>query len=194
MSAGRESLRALLCADLHAAASLKSGPEARRSLRTMGDVLVLPGTCAVVLHRLSAAAQQRGWHLSATAIAALNLVLFSTEIDPRARIGPGLVLAHPYGVVIGPATLGRDARLMGNVRVGGMPVDGPGPAGTPVVGDECWLFDGAVVVGEVRVGARAVVSTNAVVSRDVPADAVVFGDPARAIRYRSAPAPGVIAS
>lgn len=181
------SVGALLRADMAAAASLKGcGPFPSR--RALADVLTLPGTWAVLIHRLSAALHRRGHRLIAFALASLDAVLFSTDIHPSAKIGPGLVLAHPYGVVIGPATVGREARLMGNVRIGGMAADATGEIGTPVLGDDCWLFDGAVVIGDVRVGDRSVVSTNAVVTRDLPANAIGFGDPARVIRYRSSPA------
>ena len=49
-----------------------------------------------------------------------------------------------------------------------------------VVEDGASLGSGAVVLGGVRVGTRAIVGAGAVVTRDVPPDAVVAGVPARA--------------
>jgi UDP-2-acetamido-3-amino-2,3-dideoxy-glucuronate N-acetyltransferase len=41
---------------------------------------------------------------------------------------------------------------------------------------------GATILGNVRIGARAIVGAGSVVTRDVPADATVAGNPARVIR------------
>jgi len=56
------------------------------------------------------------------------------------------------------------------------------------VGNNVWIGYGACVLRGVTVGDNAVIATNAVVTRDVPANAVVGGVPARVIRMREAPA------
>ena len=50
------------------------------------------------------------------------------------------------------------------------------------IGDDVWLGAGAVVLPGVTIGDRAVVGAGSVVTRDVPADAVVAGNPARPMR------------
>jgi acetyltransferase-like isoleucine patch superfamily enzyme len=56
-----------------------------------------------------------------------------------------------------------------------------------VVGSNVWIGYGACVLRGVRVGDNAVIGTNAVVTRDVPANAVVGGVPAKLLRMREAP-------
>lgn len=56
-----------------------------------------------------------------------------------------------------------------------------------VVGANVWVGYGAAFLRGVTVGDNAVVGTSAVVARDVPANAVVAGVPARVIRMREAP-------
>jgi len=56
------------------------------------------------------------------------------------------------------------------------------------VGSNVWIGYGACVLRGVRVGDNAVIGTNSVVTRDVPANAVVGGIPARIIRMRETPA------
>jgi acetyltransferase-like isoleucine patch superfamily enzyme len=56
-----------------------------------------------------------------------------------------------------------------------------------VVGSNVWVGYGACVLRGVRVGDNAVIGTNAVVTKDVPANAVVGGVPAKVIRMREAP-------
>lgn len=50
------------------------------------------------------------------------------------------------------------------------------------VGDDVWIGGRAVVNPGVTIGDRAVIGSGAVVTRDVPADTFVGGNPARAIR------------
>ncbi|MEU9337725.1 sugar O-acetyltransferase [Streptomyces sp. NPDC048290] len=65
----------------------------------------------------------------------------------------------------------------------------PGPrrdkleAARPItVGDNVWLGGGAIVLPGVTIGDNAVIGAGAVVTRDVPADTVAVGNPARAVR------------
>jgi acetyltransferase-like isoleucine patch superfamily enzyme len=55
------------------------------------------------------------------------------------------------------------------------------------VGSNVWIGYGACILRGVRVGDNSVVGTNSVVTRDVPANAVVGGVPARVLRMRAAP-------
>ena len=55
------------------------------------------------------------------------------------------------------------------------------------VGSNVWIGYGACILRGVRVGDNAVVGTNSVVTKDVPANAVVGGVPARVLRMREAP-------
>ena len=62
-------------------------------------------------------------------------------------------------------------------------------AGRPItVGDDCWLGGGVIVCPGVEIGDRSVIGAGAVVTRDIPADSVAVGNPARVIR--TLPRPG----
>jgi len=56
--------------------------------------------------------------------------------------------------------------------------------GDLVIGNDVWLGNGATVMPGIRIGDGAVVAAGAVVTRDVPAYAVVAGNPARLVRFR----------
>jgi acetyltransferase-like isoleucine patch superfamily enzyme len=51
-----------------------------------------------------------------------------------------------------------------------------------VIGNNVWIAAGATVIGGVTIGDHAVVAAGSVVTKDVPADTLVGGNPARVIR------------
>jgi acetyltransferase-like isoleucine patch superfamily enzyme len=55
------------------------------------------------------------------------------------------------------------------------------------VGNNVWIGYGACILRGVSIGDNSVIGTNSVVTKDVPANAVVGGIPARIIRMREAP-------
>jgi acetyltransferase-like isoleucine patch superfamily enzyme len=56
-----------------------------------------------------------------------------------------------------------------------------------IVGSNVWIGYGACILRGVRVGDNSVIGTNAVVTKDVPANTVVGGVPAKVLRTREAP-------
>jgi maltose O-acetyltransferase len=84
-----------------------------------------------------------------------------------------------HHVMIGPAVQIYTAAhlLQAEVRIQGWEVANP-----IVIEENVWLGGGAIVLPGVRIGRNAVVGAGAVVSRSVPANTVVAGNPARVIR------------
>jgi acetyltransferase-like isoleucine patch superfamily enzyme len=50
----------------------------------------------------------------------------------------------------------------------------------------CWVGNNCVVTGGITVGAGAIVGANSVINRDVPAETIVMGNPARLVRRKTA--------
>ena len=59
-----------------------------------------------------------------------------------------------------------------------------GGANSVIVGDNCSFGQGAKVLGAVRIGNNVNVGANAVVTHDIPDNAVVGGVPARVIKIK----------
>jgi len=53
-----------------------------------------------------------------------------------------------------------------------------------VIGEDCWVGAGAVILPGVTLGRGVVVGANAVVTKNVPDYAIVAGNPARILKYR----------
>jgi acetyltransferase-like isoleucine patch superfamily enzyme len=62
----------------------------------------------------------------------------------------------------------------------------PGKCSPIVIEDDVWLAARVTVLKGVRIGRGAIVAAGAVVTRDVPADAIVGGVPARILKYKNA--------
>ena len=46
-----------------------------------------------------------------------------------------------------------------------------------------WIGGGAIILGGVSIGDNAVIGAGSVVTKDIPANAIAVGNPARVIRY-----------
>lgn len=107
-------------------------------------------------------------------------VFTGSDIDPQARIGTGVKLPHPNGVVIhGKAVIGDHCMIMQQVTVGQLEEDF-----APVIGAGAYIGAGAKVLGKIVIGDRARIGANAVVLCDVPADGTAVGIPARIVEHQ----------
>jgi maltose O-acetyltransferase len=59
---------------------------------------------------------------------------------------------------------------------------GKASAAPVVIGDDCWLGGGAIILPGVRIGKAAVIGAGSVVTRDIPEGVVAVGNPCRAIK------------
>ncbi len=98
------------------------------------------------------------------------------EIAVGGDIGGGLYIAHPRGVVVVPHQMGENCSVIANVTIGMR-------TGHifPIIGDNVFIGAGARVLGDLKVGNNAQIGANAVVIKDVPADATVVGIPGKVI-------------
>ena len=139
-------------------------------LRVVAAVLTSRGVQVCLLHRLAHAAAKGGLVPVSVVLMRISQLLFGVDIHYRAVVGPGLVLRHPAGIVIGrDVVIGRRVRVFQHVTLGNRLSGGPDrPDGMPVIGDDVHLFAGCVVLGPVHVGHGASVGANAVLLQDCP--------------------------
>ncbi len=86
-------------------------------------------------------------------------------IGNRCLFGPNV---HLYA-----ATHPLDAGIRGTLLENGKPIS---------IGNDVWVGGGAIICPGVTIGDRAVIAAGAVVTKDVPSDVVVGGNPARFIK------------
>jgi acetyltransferase-like isoleucine patch superfamily enzyme len=131
----------------------------------------------------------------------------AAHADPELVVGDGTFIGHDCGFhVAGSVRIGKNCLIAQAVRFydfDGHPLDAakrrahvppaPEEVRPVVVGDDVWIGTTAVVLKGVTIGDRSVVAAGAVVSRDVPPDVVVAGNPARIVKHL-APAAEVAAA
>jgi serine O-acetyltransferase len=102
-------------------------------------------------------------------------IVTAADIPINSKLGAGLLLPHPTGVVIHPdARIGPDCLILSCVTIGTGPI-----RGVPVLGVHVDVGTGAKILGGVQIGDRAVIGAGAVVLKDVRPGATVVGVPAR---------------
>lgn len=151
--------------------------------RVLWNVCVDSGLRSTLYLRVQLMFQDLGLGPLARVMSRLNMTSHALDVVVGARIGPGLVMRHPSGIVIGHKTVvGSNATIMQGVTLGQRDLTAKGPdAGNPVIDDGATLGCGAVILGSVRIGANAVVGACSLVLSDVPPGATAVGVPAKVL-------------
>ena len=153
-------------------------PAARHTLEIL---TCYPGVHAVLIHRVSHKLWRLGLKWAARLLSHIARFLTGIEIHPGATIGRRFFIDHGMGVVIGEtAEIGDDCTLYHGVTLGGTTWE-KGKR-HPTLANGVVIGAGAKVLGPITVGANARIGSNAVVVRDVPANATVVGIPGRVVQ------------
>ncbi|CAN6134490.1 CysE Serine acetyltransferase [Methylophilaceae bacterium] len=147
--------------------------------RTHWEILTTyPGVHALLMHRVAHFLWQKRLFWLARFSSHLARWLTGIEIHPGASIGHRVFIDHGMGVVIGEtAIIGDDCTLYHGVTLGGTSWN-KGKR-HPTLEKGVVIGAGAKILGPITLGAGAKVGSNAVVVKDVPANATAIGIPAR---------------
>ena len=131
---------------------------------------------AMSLHRVSFKLYRSGFHRLAALVRFLNVWIYGCKIPSHLHIGPqtrfaaGGLNLNLNGASIGDgSTIGTGVCMMRAFPYREL----------PVIGDRVYVSHGVKILGPVVVENDAVVQANAVVTKSVPAYAIVGGVPAR---------------
>ncbi len=148
--------------------------------RSRWEILLYPGVWAVGYHRLAHWLYEGKLYFLARVVNHWSRFFTAIDIHPGAKIGRNLFIDHGFTVIGETAEIGNDVTIYQNVTLGGTnPTNGVAGKRHPTIGDGVIIGSGAQVLGPIRVGARARIGANAVVTKEVPEGATMTGIPAR---------------
>jgi len=148
-------------------------------------ILTYPGVKAVLFHQIAHFFSVAKFNLIARVISQFSRFLTGIEIHPAAKIGKNFFIDHGMGVVIGETSeIGDNVTIYHMVTLGGISpsINSDNQRQVkrhPTLKDNVVIGSGAQVLGPITVGENAKVGANAVVTKDVPANAVMVGIPAK---------------
>ena len=100
---------------------------------------------------------------------------YGLEISPKAQIGAGLYLGHPYNITVGEdVVIGKNVNLHKGCTIGR--ASGK-KCGSPKIGDQVFVGINATIVGNIVIGNDVLIAPNSFVNFDVPPHSVVIGNP-----------------
>jgi len=148
-------------------------------------LLTYPGVKAVFFHQIANFFSVAKFDLVARMISQFSRFLTGIEIHPKAKIGKNLFIDHGMGVVIGETSeIGDNVTIYHMATLGGISpsIDSDNQRNVkrhPTLKDNVVVGSGAQVLGPVVIGKNAKIGANAVVTKDVPENAVMVGIPAK---------------
>lgn len=99
------------------------------------------------------------------------------------KIGGGFTIWHGHSTVIYCREIGENVSIHHRVTLGkGKMING---YDIPIIGNNVSIYTGAVVIGGITIGDNSVIGANAVVTHDVPPNAIVAGIPAKVIGWKN---------
>ena len=104
----------------------------------------------------------------------LSVLFFKVQISEHMSIGPGLFLPRRGQIIIGDRQIGNNCTLESRVTIG------LGKENiSPIIGDNVRIGKNSIIYGNITVGSNVQIADNSVLSRSVPDNTLVSGNPAR---------------
>jgi len=144
------------------------------------EVLMYQGLWALWLHNVAHFLYKIRIPVIPRLISQISRMLTLIEIHPGAKFGKRCFIDHGVGVVIGETSvIGNDVTIYQGVTLGGTGAEKG--RRHPTIGNGVVIGAEAIILGNIHIGDNARIGAGAVVTKSVPANSTVVGNPARIV-------------
>ena len=112
----------------------------------------------------------------------LSQLLCGIMLPYTTRVGRRVKLEHFGGMILVAQTIGNDVIIRQNTTFGIAGLHDT--QARPVIGNGVEIGAGAVIIGNIYIGDNTIIGANAVVTKDIPANKVAAGIPAKVLSDR----------
>lgn len=95
---------------------------------------------------------------------------------PPENIGGGFYIQHGFSTIIAANSIGENVCIHQQVTIGYKKNK------CSIIGNNCLIGAGAIIIGDVKIGDNCIIGAGAVVTKDVKRNSVVAGVPAKLIK------------
>lgn len=104
---------------------------------------------------------------------------------PKDKCGPGLIIYHNMGSIVRAKSIGKNCTISQGVTIG----EGGGWNSTnndniPIIGDNVLISTNSIVIGNISIGDNSIIGAGSVITKNVPNNAVVIGNPQKILKYQ----------
>jgi serine O-acetyltransferase len=137
--------------------------------------------CHALVPALPAGAPQSLARALASTLQKVIEILTGIAIPRNCEIGGGLYFPRFGGIILSHGSIGEDCTIEHCVTIGSSMKGGE--RGYPTIGDRVHIGAQSIIVGKITIGDDAVICPGSFVTRSVPAQAMVAGNPAKIVSY-----------
>jgi serine O-acetyltransferase len=136
----------------------------------------------LLLYRISFYLNAKKIPLIPKLITYFNRIVFSVWLPSSTQIGKNCTLGKGgLGVVIHEkAVIGDYCIISNNVTIGGSSKKEQGKL--PTLGNRVRVGAGCVILGDITIGDNVIIGSNSVVTKSIPCNTIVAGNPAKIIK------------
>ena len=109
----------------------------------------------------------------------LSCIKCGCDIPSHVKIGGGVKIRHPNGIVINSKVeMGENVTILSGCVIG------RNHSGVPKIGNNVYIGSHALIIGGVNIGNHVDIGAGAIVTHDVPDNAVVICDSAHILKIK----------